>query len=101
MDAETIRARAYRCRELLRGNLRDDVREQLRQWAVEFDDEADELERGRRPAEYLATSPTRATRRSRCGLARCAVPGCSAILRISSLVLQWRHRTGIATPGTV
>jgi len=48
MNAQTMRDRAYRCRELLRGNLRDDVREQLRQWAEEFDDEADELARDRR-----------------------------------------------------
>jgi hypothetical protein len=51
MDAKTSRDRAHRCRELLRGNLRDDVREQLRQWANEFDDEADALERGRLPTE--------------------------------------------------
>ena len=51
MDPKTLRARADRCRELLRVAVRDDIREQLRQWADEFDDEADALERGRRPAE--------------------------------------------------
>jgi hypothetical protein len=51
MDPRTLRARADRCRELLRVAVRDDVREQLRQWANEFDEEADELERGRLPRE--------------------------------------------------
>lgn len=47
MDPKTLRARADRCRELLRGAVRDDICEQLRQWAEDFDDEADALERGR------------------------------------------------------
>jgi ATP phosphoribosyltransferase regulatory subunit HisZ len=51
MNARTLHARAERCRELLRVAGRDEVCEQLRQWADEFDDEADALERGRRPAE--------------------------------------------------
>ena len=51
MDARTLRARADRCRELLRVASRDDIREQLRQWADDFDDEADALERGLRAAE--------------------------------------------------
>ena len=51
MNAKTLRARADRCRELLRVAVRDDVREQLREWANEFDDEADALERGWLPTE--------------------------------------------------
>jgi hypothetical protein len=51
MTAKTLRARADRCRELLRVAVRDDIREQLRQWADDFDDEADALERGRLPTE--------------------------------------------------
>ena len=51
MNAKTLRARADRCRELLRVAVRDDIREQLRQWADEFDDEAGALERGRLPTE--------------------------------------------------
>lgn len=51
MDARTLRARADRCRELLCGTARDDIREQLRQWVDEFDDEADALERSWRPAD--------------------------------------------------
>jgi hypothetical protein len=43
MDPKTLRARADRCRELLRGAVRDDICEQLRQWAEDFDDEADAL----------------------------------------------------------
>jgi len=43
MDAKTLRARADRCRELLRVAVRDDIREQLRKWADEFGDEADTL----------------------------------------------------------
>ena len=43
MDAKTLRARADRCRELLRVAVRDDVREQLREWANDFDNEADAL----------------------------------------------------------
>ncbi len=44
MDAPEFRAMADRCRELLRIAARDEVREQLRQWAEDFDAEADELE---------------------------------------------------------
>ncbi len=50
MDARTFRARAERCRELARVAVRDDIREQLRQWADEFDQEAGALERGPQPA---------------------------------------------------
>ena len=51
MDPKTLRARADRCRELLRGAVRDDICEQLRQWADDFDNEADALERGWLPTE--------------------------------------------------
>jgi hypothetical protein len=45
MDAAVFRERAERCRALLRVAVRDEVRAQLRQWAEEFDAEADALER--------------------------------------------------------
>lgn len=45
MDAQHFRAMAERCREMGRVVARDDVREQLRQWADDFDDEADALEK--------------------------------------------------------
>jgi hypothetical protein len=44
MDAPEFRAMADKCRELLRIAVRDEVREQLRQWAEDFDAEADDLE---------------------------------------------------------
>ena len=44
MDEQEFRAMADRCRELLRIAVRDEVREQLRQWAEDFDAEADALE---------------------------------------------------------
>ena len=44
MDEHDFRAMAERCRELQRIALRDDVRQQLRQWAEDFDAEADALE---------------------------------------------------------
>jgi hypothetical protein len=45
MDPGNMRAIAARCRELLRVAVRDDIREQLRQWAEEFDEQADAAER--------------------------------------------------------
>jgi len=47
MDVATIRARAERCRDLLRVAISEEVRAQLRQWAEEFDDEADAIEASR------------------------------------------------------
>ena len=44
MNAREFRALAGRCRELQRVAVRDDVREQLRQWATDFDAEADAVE---------------------------------------------------------
>lgn len=41
MDAERFRALAERCRELLRVAARDDIRQQLRHWAEEFETEAE------------------------------------------------------------
>jgi len=53
MDAQQFRVLADRCRELGRVAVTDDIREQLRQWAVDFDAEAeaaaaDKSERHRR-----------------------------------------------------
>ena len=45
MDPNKMRAIAARCRELSRVAVRDDIREQLRQWAEEFDTQADAIER--------------------------------------------------------
>jgi len=41
MDAERFRALAERCRELSGDAVRDDIRQQLRQWAEEFEIEAE------------------------------------------------------------
>ena len=46
MDEQDFRAMAERCRALIRIAVRDEVREQLRQWADDFDAEADALETG-------------------------------------------------------
>src|SRR5712692_6519809 len=46
-DADDLRARAYRCRELLRIAVTADVKEQLGQWAEEFEAEAEAVESGR------------------------------------------------------
>ena len=45
MDAKDFRALAERCRELLRIAVRDEVRTQLRQWAEDFDAEANAAEK--------------------------------------------------------
>ena len=44
-DAEELREKAQRCRELLRIAERQELRDQLRQWADDFDEEAEALER--------------------------------------------------------
>jgi hypothetical protein len=44
VDAQDLRAKAQRCRELLRIAARDEVRAQLRQWAEDFDAEAEAIE---------------------------------------------------------
>ena len=43
MNAREFRAIAERCRELQRVAVRDDIREQLRQWAEDFEAEADAI----------------------------------------------------------
>jgi hypothetical protein len=45
VDAQDFRAMARRCNELLRIAVRDDVREQLQQWADDFEAEAEALEK--------------------------------------------------------
>ncbi len=44
-NANELRAMADRCRELQRIAVRDEVRDQLLQWAADFDAEADEFEK--------------------------------------------------------
>ena len=44
MNARQFRAMADRCRDLVRVAARDDVREQFRQWAEDFDREAEALD---------------------------------------------------------
>jgi hypothetical protein len=51
MTAPEFRAMADRCRELQRIAARDEIREQLRQWADDFDAEADAIEK---VAAYIA-----------------------------------------------
>jgi hypothetical protein len=45
MNARQFRGMADRCYELFRVATRDDVREQLRQWAIDFDAEAEALDK--------------------------------------------------------
>lgn len=45
MNARQFRALAERCRELQRVADRDDVRDQLRQWVDDFEDEAEALDK--------------------------------------------------------
>jgi hypothetical protein len=53
MDAQDFRALAQRCRDLLRIAVRPEVKEQLRQWVDDFEDEAEATEgrRSRRAAD--------------------------------------------------
>jgi len=44
MNAREFWAMADRCRELQRVAVRDDIREQLRQWAEDFEAEAETIE---------------------------------------------------------
>ena len=48
MDAQGFRALADRCRELARVAVRDDIREQLRQWMYDFEAEAEAAEKAER-----------------------------------------------------
>ena len=45
MNARESRALAERCRELQRVAASDDVREQLRQWAEDVEDEAESIQK--------------------------------------------------------
>jgi hypothetical protein len=47
VDSEDFRALAQRCRDLLQIAVRSEVKEQLRQWIDDFEDEAEAME-GRR-----------------------------------------------------
>jgi hypothetical protein len=47
MNAREFRAIAERCRELERVAVRDDIREQLRQWAEDFEAEAETVQEAR------------------------------------------------------
>lgn len=47
VDAQDFRTLAQRCRDLLGVAVRSEVKEQLRQWVDDFEDEAEALE-GRR-----------------------------------------------------
>ena len=47
VNAREFRHMAERCRELQRSAARDDMREQLRQWAVDFEAEAEAVENAR------------------------------------------------------
>ena len=53
MNAREYRALADRCRELHRIAERDEVREQLRQWAIDFEEEAEAVEKAR---DYSVTA---------------------------------------------
>ena len=44
MDAQYFRGLADRCRELSRVAVRDDIRQQLRQWVDDFEAEAEAIE---------------------------------------------------------
>ena len=56
MDSEDFRALAQRCRDLLRIATRSEVKEQLRQWIDDFENEAEAME-GRR-SRYAAEAET-------------------------------------------
>lgn len=51
MDAQDFRAKAQRCRELFTIAVRQEVRDQLRVWAEDFEAEAEALETGRHDVE--------------------------------------------------
>jgi len=53
MNAREFRAMADRCRELHRIAVRDEVREQLRRWAEDFEAEAEAIEE---VADYSAAA---------------------------------------------
>ena len=49
MNARQFRAMADQCRELQRVTVREDIREQLRQWELDFEAEAKAVDK---PADY-------------------------------------------------
>jgi len=53
MNAREFRAMADRCRDLQRIAARDEIREQLRQWAEDFETEARAIENAR---DYSASA---------------------------------------------
>lgn len=59
MDAQRFRELANRCGELARLAERDDIREQLRQWTIEFEAEAkaaEKTEQLHRPSRRMRPS---------------------------------------------
>ena len=48
LGPDDMRSKAQRCRDLLRIAIRPEAKEQLRQWAEEFEEEAEALEGRRR-----------------------------------------------------
>ena len=58
MDVEALRTIADRCRALARVAVKDEIRTQLRQWAEEFDDAADEKARDGRLIRSAAARRT-------------------------------------------
>jgi hypothetical protein len=46
VDPEDLREKARRCRELMRIAVRQEVRDQLREWAEDFESDADTLASG-------------------------------------------------------
>ena len=55
MNAQDSRALAQRCRDLLRIAVRSELKEQLRQWVVDFEDEADAMEAKHTPQRATDT----------------------------------------------
>ena len=53
MDAQQFRALADRCRELSRIAVRDDVRDQLREWVHDSEAESEAVEKSRTPPRSL------------------------------------------------
>ena len=48
LGPDDMRAKAQRCRDLQRIAIRQEIKDQLRQWAEEFEEEAEALEGRRR-----------------------------------------------------
>ncbi len=59
MDAATLRARADRCRELGRVAVDEEMQAQFRQWAAEFDEEAEAAEAASAPTAAAAPAAPR------------------------------------------